>query len=112
MLAVRLTGWIPTKLLRAFLRSFDFQQEIAEAAGYNVFPRKFDSPFPEVENINWPRLRARRELPGVELNIPIYLEPDVPKVVPQRAKKKDSTVGAVVNECLRKDIQSRSKRAS
>src|SRR5437773_1887749 len=69
MLAVRLTGWIPTKLLRAFLRSFDFQQEIAEAAGYNVFPRKFDSPFPEVENINWPRLRARRELPGVELNI-------------------------------------------
>ena len=56
--------------------------------------------------------RGKFYRPGVELNIPIYLEPDVPKVVPQRAKKKDSTVGAVVNEWLRKDIQSRSKRAS
>jgi hypothetical protein len=50
--------------------------------------------------------RGKFYQPGVELNVPIYLEPDVAKVVRQRARKKDASVGAVVNEWLRKDIQS------
>ena len=43
---------------------------------------------------------------GIELNIPVYLEPDVAKVVRQRARKNDSSMGAIVNDWLRKDIHS------
>jgi hypothetical protein len=69
LLAVALTGWIPTKLLRAFLKSFDTRQDLAEAAGYQVLARRFDCPISDVHSIDWQRLRARRELPGIELNI-------------------------------------------
>ena len=53
--------------------------------------------------------RGKFYRPDVELNIPVYLEPDVAKVVRERAKKTDASVGAVVNDWLRKDIRSRSK---
>jgi len=43
---------------------------------------------------------------GAELNIPVYLEPDVAKAVRERARKKDASIGVVVNEWLRKDIRS------
>ena len=49
---------------------------------------------------------------GVELNIPVYLEPDVVKVVRERARKSDVSIGAVVNDCLRKSMRPRAKRAS
>ena len=49
---------------------------------------------------------------GVELNIPVYLEPDVAKVVRQRASKSDSSIGAIVNEWLRKAIRSASRTSS
>ena len=45
--------------------------------------------------------------PGVELNIPIYLESDVAEVVQERAKKRDVSIEAVVNDWLRKDIRSK-----
>jgi len=50
--------------------------------------------------------RGKFYTPGVELSIPVYLEPDVAEVVRQRVKRKDVSIGAVVNEWLRKDIQS------
>ena len=53
--------------------------------------------------------RGKFYRPGAELNVPVYLEPDVAKVVRERAKKTDASVGAVVNDWLRKDIRSRSK---
>ncbi len=43
---------------------------------------------------------------GVELNIPVYLEPDVAKAVRERARKRDVGIGVVVNDWLRKDIRS------
>ena len=46
---------------------------------------------------------------GVDLNIPVYLEPDVAKAVRQRARKTDSTIEAVVNDWLRKDIHPASR---
>jgi hypothetical protein len=49
--------------------------------------------------------------PATELNIPVYLEPDVAKVVQERAQKKRSDIGAVVNAWLRKDIRTGVKRA-
>lgn len=50
--------------------------------------------------------RGKFYRPGVDLNVPINVEPDVAKVVRHRARKKDASVGAVVNEWLRKDIES------
>jgi hypothetical protein len=49
--------------------------------------------------------------PATELNIPVYLEPDVAKVVQERAKKRRSDIGTVVNAWLRKDIRTGVKRA-
>ena len=60
---------VPARLLAAFFRSFELMtQAKAEAAGYNVFPKAFYSPFPLQEEIDWKGLDARRELPAVELN--------------------------------------------
>jgi len=49
---------------------------------------------------------------GVELNIPVYLEPDVAKAVRQRARKSDTSFGAIVNEWLRKAIRSASRASN
>ena len=51
-------------------------------------------------------VRGKFYRPGVELSIPVYLEPDVAEVVRQRARKRDASIEAVVNEWLRKDIRS------
>jgi predicted O-methyltransferase YrrM len=74
LFAVWLTSLIPTPLLRAFLKSFDLRQELAEAAGYNVVRREFFSPIPEIETIDWGRVREPRNPPGVDLNIRHALE--------------------------------------
>jgi hypothetical protein len=53
--------------------------------------------------------RGKFYRPDLELNIPVYLEPDVAKAVRQRARKSDASIGAVVNEWLRKAIRSSSR---
>jgi len=50
--------------------------------------------------------RGKFYRPGVELNIPIYLDPDVAKVVRERARKKDGSMATVVSDWLRRDIRS------
>jgi len=50
--------------------------------------------------------RGRFYRPDVELNIPVYLEPDVADAVRRQAREKDINVGALVNQWLRKDIRS------
>jgi hypothetical protein len=50
--------------------------------------------------------RGKFYRPGVELNIPIYLEPDVAKVVRERARQSEASIGAVVNDWLRREIRS------
>ena len=49
--------------------------------------------------------RGKFYRPDAELNIPVYLEPDVADVVRRRARKTNLSMGAVVNEWLRKDIR-------
>jgi hypothetical protein len=49
--------------------------------------------------------RGKFYRPGVELDIPVYLESDVAKVVRERARKRDASVGAV-DDWLRRDIRS------
>lgn len=56
--------------------------------------------------------RGKFYQPGIELNIPVYLEPDVAKAIRERAKKKGTGIGIVVNEWLRREIRANSKRAS
>lgn len=53
--------------------------------------------------------RGKFYRPDVELNIPVYLEPDIAKVVRERAKKSDVGAGTLVNDWLRKDIRSESQ---
>ena len=50
--------------------------------------------------------------PNTELNIPVYLEPDVAKAARRRAHQKDVTVSKIVHEWLRRQIQSQTKKVS
>ena len=50
--------------------------------------------------------RGKFYRPGVEWNIPVYMEPEVDKVVRKRARGTDASIGAVVNEWLRKETRS------
>jgi hypothetical protein len=43
--------------------------------------------------------------PGVELNIPVYLEPKIAEAVRDHARKRRTTVGSLVNEWLRKNLR-------
>ena len=55
--------------------------------------------------------RGKFYRPDAELNIPVYLESDVAEVVQERARKRDVSIGAVVNDWLRQDIRSSGERA-
>jgi hypothetical protein len=52
-----------------FFKAFETRPEIAEAAGYHVYPRVYDSPLPLMEEINIASLAKPRFLPGIELRI-------------------------------------------
>lgn len=41
---------------------------------------------------------------GIELSLPIYLEPDVAKFVRELAKAKNEEIESIVNDWLRQDI--------
>lgn len=43
--------------------------------------------------------------PEVELNIPVYLEPQVAEAVREHARKRRTTMGSLVNEWLRKNLR-------
>lgn len=43
--------------------------------------------------------------PNAELNIPVYLDPDVAEFLNRVARKKKSPVDHIVNDWLRKEIQ-------
>jgi hypothetical protein len=54
--------------------------------------------------------RGKFYRPDTELNLPVYLEPDVAKAVRQRAAKKDVSVSVLVNDWLRKAVRTRTQR--
>ncbi len=49
-------------------------------------------------------VRGKFYRPGVELSLPVYLEPDVAKFVVELAEAKNVAVEAIVNTWLREDI--------
>ena len=50
--------------------------------------------------------RGKFYCPDIELNIPVYLDSDVASVVQQYAKRRKTNIGVLVNEWLRRDIES------
>jgi methyltransferase family protein len=59
---------VPRGCLSGFLRSFELIQSKAEEAGYNVYPKRYDTPFPQREEMDRAGLQARRLVPGIDLN--------------------------------------------
>jgi hypothetical protein len=47
--------------------------------------------------------------PYVELNIPVYLEPQIADAVREHARKRNTNIGTLVNQWLRKDLRERQK---
>jgi hypothetical protein len=60
-----LVALIPRWMLAGFFKTFLTRPEIAEAAGFHVYPRMFASPFPILEEIDWQRLEVRRSMPCI-----------------------------------------------
>ena len=56
-----------------FLKAFETRPELAEAAGFHVHPRGFDSPLPLLEEIDFAGLAKPRTLPSIDLRIPSAL---------------------------------------
>jgi hypothetical protein len=54
--------------------------------------------------------RGRFFRPDVELNIPVYLEPQVAEAVREHSRKRNTNIGTLVNEWLRKNIRSERQR--
>jgi hypothetical protein len=65
---------VPTPMLRVFLKTFNARPELAEAAGFHVHPRRYDSPLPLMEEIEAAKLNQPRLLPAIDLRISPALE--------------------------------------
>ena len=50
-------------------------------------------------------VRGKVYRPDAEFSISVYLEPDVAEIVRRRARKTNSSMEAVVNKWLRKDLR-------
>ncbi len=53
--------------------------------------------------------RGRFYRPGAQLNIPVYLEPQVAEAVRKHARRNHTTVGSLVNQLLRKELRAGSQ---
>ncbi len=49
--------------------------------------------------------RGKFYRPGAELNIPVYLEPDVAEFIQKLAEEKNMDIENIVNDWLRNDIR-------
>src|SRR4029079_11072210 len=60
---------VPTPVLRSFLKTFNARPELAEAAGFHVHPRRYDSPLPHMEEVDKSKLNIPRVLPAIDLRV-------------------------------------------
>ena len=60
---------MPQWFLRNFLKTFKARPEIAEAVGFHVHPRRFDSPLPLMEEIDRAKHSQPRLLPDIDLRV-------------------------------------------
>jgi len=61
-------GLAPPKILRLVLETLQTRHDLAESAGYHVYPRSYLSPLLLREETDLTLLQHRRQLPGIELN--------------------------------------------
>ena len=62
-------GLIPPSLLRRFLDILHRRPDATDRAGYSVWPLVFFNPFPEPAQVDVARLKLKRTLPGVKVNV-------------------------------------------
>jgi len=54
--------------------------------------------------------RGKFYRPNVELNLPVYLEPEVAEALRELARKRNTNIGRVVNQWLRENIRAERQR--
>lgn len=59
---------LPSGLLRGFFKTFITRPEVAERAGFQVYPRVFYNPFPDPAEVDVAALSRPRLLPGVPID--------------------------------------------
>lgn len=64
---------LPAGVVRGLLKAFVTRPEVAERAGFQVFPKIFWSPLPDPAEVDVAALREKRELPGVPIDVPKVL---------------------------------------
>jgi hypothetical protein len=69
-----LVALIPRRLLRGFFKTFTMRPEVAESAGFHVHPAGFDSPLPLMWEVDWEKLKHRRELRDIDFRLPEALQ--------------------------------------
>src|SRR5437660_10088729 len=61
---------LPERALRYFFKVFEMRPDLAEAAGYTVYPKVFYSPIPYRDELDASALKVRRHLSDIEFNVP------------------------------------------
>jgi len=61
-------GLAPQKVLRVLFETLETRLDLAESAGYHVYPRAYFSPLPLREEVDLTLLQYRRRLPGIKLD--------------------------------------------
>jgi hypothetical protein len=64
---------LPPSVLRGFFKTFVNRNDLAERAGFQVYPKVFYSPFADPAEVNIPALSEPRALPGVSIDEPRVL---------------------------------------
>lgn len=65
---------IPKSLMKRLLRTVYVKPNLAGRVGYHVFPMVFYNPFPDPSEVDAEKLKLKRPLPGIDLNVPGSLE--------------------------------------
>ena len=62
-------GLIPPSLLRHFLKLLYRRPDVTDRVGFTVWPQVFFYPIPEPAHVDLARLKLKRSLPGINLNL-------------------------------------------
>src|SRR5262245_44204282 len=62
---------IPGPIPRRMLRTLHTCPQCADRVGYQVHPQVFYNPFPDPREVDVAKLREKRSLPGVNLNLDV-----------------------------------------
>ena len=68
--AIQTVDLLPSRPLGVLLDLLRRRSEVADRAGFSVFPLCFYNPFPEPSQIDVEKLKARRALPGIDFALP------------------------------------------